>query len=614
MALPIAAGGGSAGPPGFPSANLVHPGSAMPSMMVAVWEWLDEFNHWRPYSGQVSSYIEYCLQQQRGQRAGGMGPTSNSISLGQADPTLAPYIIDIPNLMQFRQDTGTMRKVRRRLFPQNSAPGKGVHWEWANNDGGWTGYEVDISIVLEDSYMNRQQIADLAAFNYHYVVDLTSMFQINTSTGFRRQVRRRTDFPYPLAQTPGPVHLGATCSCHYCLSNSGAGPITSRNRHSLGHTGMSSTSTSASLRALTAAPNPGYVPYPRRPLSVGAMPVSSPNFNVNLALHQPAAAGAMGVTPPLRPTAAKFISVPSVPVQLKGSSGINPALAGVTVPVGMTAILMSAAGLPVLFTRTPQPTSTAAIGKPAKKHDSVRKSKKMPKKVTQQEPEEVVKKYTERLETPPDESCIICMEKLSCASGYDEMSKSNTMQASAVGKLTKCGHVFHLLCMLAMYNNGNKDGSLQCPSCKAIYGEKTGTQPKGRMDVNLISHSLPGHPDCGTIQIVYTISPGIQGPEHPNPGKPYSARGFPRHCYLPDNEKGRKVLQLLKVAWDRRLIFTVGTSSTTGEMDTVVWNEIHHKTEMGSNTSGHGYPDPSYLDNVIAELGAQGVTENCLSK
>ena len=35
--------------------------------------------------------------------------------------------------------------------------------------------------------------------------------------------------------------------------------------------------------------------------------------------------------------------------------------------------------------------------------------------------------------------------------------------------------------------------------------------------------------------------PCFQGPEHPNPGKSFSARGFPRHCYLPDSEKGRKV-------------------------------------------------------------------------
>lgn len=35
----------------------------------------------------------------------------------------------------------------------------------------------------------------------------------------------------------------------------------------------------------------------------------------------------------------------------------------------------------------------------------------------------------------------------------------------------------------------------------------------------------------------------VQGPEHPNPGKPFTARGFPRHCYLPDSDKGRKVNQ-----------------------------------------------------------------------
>ncbi|GAA6067375.1 probable E3 ubiquitin-protein ligase DTX2 isoform X1, partial [Tachysurus ichikawai] len=105
-----------------------------------------------------------------------------------------------------------------------------------------------------------------------------------------------------------------------------------------------------------------------------------------------------------------------------------------------------------------------------------------------------------------------------------------------------------------------------------------------------------------------------QGTEHPNPGQPYTCRGFPRFCFLPDNDKGRKVLELLKVAWTRRLIFTVGTSNTTGEPDTVVWNEIHHKTEMMSNVSGHGYPDPNYLDNVLAELAAQGVTEDCLKR
>uniref|UniRef100_A0A8C5K1W5 E3 ubiquitin-protein ligase n=1 Tax=Jaculus jaculus TaxID=51337 RepID=A0A8C5K1W5_JACJA len=225
------------------------------------------------------------------------------------------------------------------------------------------------------------------------------------------------------------------------------------------------------------------------------------------------------------------------------------------------------------------------------------------------EPEHVIRKYTEELKTAPDEDCIICMEKLSVASGYSDVADSETLGPMAVGRLTKCSHAFHLLCLLAMYCNGNKDGSLQCPSCKTIYGEKTGTQPRGKMEVFQFHVSLPGHEDCGTILIVYNIPHGIQvradQPETATP--PCSPR---QPCLLPLGQ----VLELLKVAWKRRLIFTVGTSSTTGETDTVVWNEIHHKTEMDRNLTGHGYPDPNYLQNVMAELAAQGVTEDCLQQ
>lgn len=70
-----------------------------------------------------------------------------------------------------------------------------------------------------------------------------------------------------------------------------------------------------------------------------------------------------------------------------------------------------------------------------------------------------------------------------------------------------------------------------------------------------------------------------------------------------------QVLQLLIKAWKRRLTFTVGRSATTGESDTVVWNEIHHKTEE-RNTTGHGYPDPNYLKNVTEELASHGVLDS----
>ncbi|KAK2816501.1 hypothetical protein Q7C36_022772 [Tachysurus vachellii] len=544
--------------------------------MAVVWEWQDDGGSWRPYSGQVSCFIEHCLQHHRS-----AGPAVTTISLGQSDPSLASYIIDIPSLKQFRQDTGKIRSVRRSLFPQSTVLVNGVLWEWANDEGGWTAYEMHTSGLLENSYLARQTTADLGPHRHNYVVDFTSLEQINKSSGYRRRVRRQTSTPYPHAAASGTatvIHSGPACTCQQCLSH---GPMPGRSRHSF---------------SAGAGPSSAYSPYPRRPLSVGNMAWGGPwsPASTSMAQHP----GPVQSFPPT----SNGLSIPQVPLQLNGSSSVSAALAG------MASILMSAAGLGVRFMTSPP-------GRPNQAQASSVKRAKRQHRTAAQRPEEVIKKYMEEVRAIPDEDCMICMERLSCPSGYDSPEGgSQTLQPSTVGKFTKCGHTLHMLCMLAMYNNGNKDGSLQCPSCKTIYGEKTGTQPKGKMEIYSIPQSLPGHPDCGTIQIIYNIPPGIQGTEHPNPGQPYTCRGFPRFCFLPDNDKGRKVLELLKVAWTRRLIFTVGTSNTTGEPDTVVWNEIHHKTEMMSNVSGHGYPDPNYLDNVLAELAAQGVTEDCLKR
>uniref|UniRef100_A0A3B4B2A0 E3 ubiquitin-protein ligase n=1 Tax=Periophthalmus magnuspinnatus TaxID=409849 RepID=A0A3B4B2A0_9GOBI len=534
---------GAANGPSVPGAGSV---SGVPSQpMVVVWEWQDDQGFWRPYSGQVSAYIERCLPP-RGQRLAGAGLTS--ICLGHSDPSLSQYLIDIPGLKQFRQDTGKTRSVRRSLFAQSSGLGSGVYWEWANDEGTWTPYETRTSILLEHSYQARQGTADLGSHGYNYIVDLTSLSQVNKSTGFRRQVRRQCNLPYPLAPSGPPSGLlsgASACSCQQCLSHSSTGPMSSRSRHSFSSGNLTRPSVQSSGRATTAHPTSVYSPYPRRPLSVGSVSWGSPWL-------PPTAAGHPSPHP---------------------SSSFN----------GMRLVKLLMLSCCV--------------------------------KSCAQRPEEVIQRYMEVVVGVPDEDCIICMDQLSNPSTYELPAKEDrcpVIEPDTVGKFIKCGHTLHMLCMLAMYNNGTKDGSLQCPSCKTIYGEKTGTQPKGKMEIYSISQSLPGHPDCGTIQIIYSIPPGIQGPEHPNPGQPYTCRGFPRFCFLPDNAKGRKVLELLKVAWMRRLIFTVGTSNTTGEPDTVVWNGIHHKTEMMSNLSGHGYPDPNYLDNVLSELASQGITEDCL--
>uniref|UniRef100_A0A8B9VXP4 E3 ubiquitin-protein ligase n=1 Tax=Anas zonorhyncha TaxID=75864 RepID=A0A8B9VXP4_9AVES len=564
MAAAQGAGSSVAGPSGAPSSSSSSvPGLQGSSPAVAVWEWQDEFGRWRPYRGNVCSYIEQVLQaaQQKGRRSG--SSLVSSIPLGHADAVLAPYVIDIPSLTQFRQDTGTMRAVRRHLFPGSSAAGQGIVWEWQNDEGGWSPYEMSVCDVLEQARATNHQRVDLAPFGYNYDVDLVAQVQINKTTRFRRGVQRRLDSPYPATNASAPGHAGVGCSCQQCWLNGGTGPITTRYRHSATNFPNSSSSSSSSSSAAatqqlsgrtTSAGSSSFVPYNKPALSAVR---STPRLSSQSTWALPQAGGSStGLAAP------NGVSALSLPVKMSKPSKVNQALAA-----------------------------------------------------TPTEPEVVVRKYLEELKgTPADEDCIICMEKLASPSGYGDACECSTIKPEMVGRLTSCQHSFHMLCVLAMYSNGNKDGSLQCPSCKTIYGEKTGTQPKGRMEVSTFPQSLPGHKDCGTIQIVYHISRGIQGPEHPNPGMPYTARGFPRYCYLPDNEKGRKVLELLKVAWKRRLIFTVGTSSTTGESNTVVWNEIHHKTEMDTNLSGHGYPDPNYLDNVLAELAAQGVTEDCLRK
>ncbi|XP_065503009.1 probable E3 ubiquitin-protein ligase DTX2 isoform X3 [Caloenas nicobarica] len=552
MAAAQGAGSSLAGPSRLPGSA---PGHSSNSTAVAVWEWQDEFGRWRPYRGNVCSYIEQVFQasQQKGRRSG--SGLVSSIALGHADPVLAPYVIDIPSLTQFRQDTGTMRAVRRHLFPGDSAAGQGIVWEWQNDEGGWSPYEMNVCVFLEQAHAMNQHQVDLGPLGYNYEVDLVAQVQTNKTTRFRRSIQRRLDAPYPVMASPAPLHTGVACSCQQCWLNSGTGPITTRYRHSMTNFPNSSTSHQVPGRtASVSSSSVGFVPYNKPTLS-GAR--STPRLNAQSTWALPQAGG-----PSTGLSASNGVSAPSLPVKMPKPSKVNQALAAM-------------------------PT----------------------------EPEAVVRKYLEEVKgSPADEDCIICMEKLSSPSGYGDACECSTIKPEAVGRLRNCQHPFHMLCVLAMYSNGNKDGSLQCPSCKTIYGEKTGTQPKGKMEVSTFPQSLPGHKDCGTIEIVYHISRGIQGPEHPNPGMPYTARGFPRRCYLPDNEKGRKVLELLRVAWKRRLIFTVGTSSTTGESNTVVWNEIHHKTEMDTNLSGHGYPDPNYLDNVLAELAAQGVTEDCLGQ
>ncbi|XP_019640452.1 PREDICTED: E3 ubiquitin-protein ligase TRIM33-like [Branchiostoma belcheri] len=146
----------------------------------------------------------------------------------------------------------------------------------------------------------------------------------------------------------------------------------------------------------------------------------------------------------------------------------------------------------------------------------------------------------------------------------------------------------------------------QCPICGTIVGELKGNQPQGSMTWAIhLGTRLPGYENCEAIVISYYFPNGIQGPEHPNPGRSY--KGTSRNAYLPHNDEGRELVQLLKRAFDNRLVFTIGTSVTTGATDTVIWNGIPHKTNTHGGASGYGYPDPGYLARLRQELAAKGI-------
>ena len=119
-----------------------------------------------------------------------------------------------------------------------------------------------------------------------------------------------------------------------------------------------------------------------------------------------------------------------------------------------------------------------------------------------------------------------------------------------------------------------------CAICQHRLQPAVGKQPIDATmshSVSLFS-SLPGYPDVGTIIITYHVPEGTQTREHPNPGRQYSS--ITRKAYLPDNDEGREVLQLLRRAFDARIIFTVAAMEVSRLRDAVMWSDIPHKTAL----------------------------------
>uniref|UniRef100_A0A7N6BKG2 E3 ubiquitin-protein ligase n=1 Tax=Anabas testudineus TaxID=64144 RepID=A0A7N6BKG2_ANATE len=187
--------------------------------------------------------------------------------------------------------------------------------------------------------------------------------------------------------------------------------------------------------------------------------------------------------------------------------------------------------------------------------------------------------------TSGDRSCVVRKSTEDCVICMDSIQQKKTL---------RCLHSFCSGCIDSFFKL-----KPACPICNTYHGVYTGTQPAGTMTVTRTRQHLP---------VGYKFPPGIQGPEHPNPGMRYSSTC--RTAYLPACEEGEKVLRLLSKAFNRRLIFTIGRSATTGLNNVITWNDIHHKTSMGGGPQCFGYPDPAYLFRVQEELRLKGVTED----
>lgn len=194
--------------------------------------------------------------------------------------------------------------------------------------------------------------------------------------------------------------------------------------------------------------------------------------------------------------------------------------------------------------------------------------------------------YTDTCFTPTTDTptlCAICIDET---------------DTSPAVLLTACGHMFHRACISVALQTTTK-----CPVCKTSQPINCrGPQPFGAMAVVFNAGlDLPGEtPKSGTYIIQYNIPSGMQ-----DIGIPY--KGTLRTAYLPGHPRGELAMQQLMRAWDRGLIFTIGTSLTTGAQNTVTWNTIHHKTHTGLDgwTTPHSYPDPAYVDRLLAEIADQ---------
>ena len=452
--------------------------------------------------------------------------------------------------------------------------GHNPRWFFYADTNRWVPYDSHSNSAIEDAFQSGNNQIIISARKNTYTVDLLLMKQTNNFYGTKRNILRDDTGTVPLPNHLVPVPYGTIISSGTAF--------------------------------------PPHIPVSMDPHGATLIFASAPHS----ATFVPPKSGSTGGTP-LSPLGGH--TSPTTPLPLTGTKPVpSPRDYGATFTHSMSTI-----SPPTTATNNPMKSGTkSGVPSTPAPVSADTSPPSMPRKKYKSEPskkfgfyDKFFRKYTEMKSPesiPKDESCPICITSLLEPADIDVPTKSHSssLPLDVVCGLKKCSHLFHVVCigtMLdSMSNMKRNEYSISCPICQTIHGIKTGDQPvTGTMNVRLEYYSVPGYEGYQTNVIGYHFSDGIS-----ETGTIYNAAGFPRDCYVPDCPEGRVVIELLKIAWKRRLIFTIGTSVTTGHQNRIVWNNIHHKTEPHSNTSGHGFPDPNFLKNIKMELAVQGVTED----
>ncbi|XP_044253813.1 protein deltex [Tribolium madens] len=532
---------------------------------VVVWEYETRPGYWKPYSPAVTQHLERANAKQL-----------TRVLLSDADPTLFNFYVNLRTLTQVQEETDEVVKVRRKCYPPSSPAGKGAKWECVDPENGtdWHPFDMDIQCLIEEAWANGDQNIDMSKthLGFPYLINFSNLTQRWLTNGHVRSVRRVKQAPYPLVKVKLEELTSVTGRREIAKS---AKNVTQPVQKTIG--------SSAALNVVetkrSANKKRSHKPKNGNETSTTNLARAILN-NLNIFSNK-SSNNNFTSSSESRTHKESLLDADSSSTK----SGRRPSLDTVSTYLSQES-------------RESQTTvSTSDLLHCSSEDDNI--DHDLLSIVGLDPASAIISKYvrvSQPCEWAPRQPCPTCRQPL---------------RPTLVVVALPCNHVLHLDCLNYSLTEQQENGAhlhIDCAICGCVYGEKHGNQPPGIMEWGIIDKRLPGFQNYRTIQIVYNIQSGIQGPDHPHPGKEYYAVGFPRVAYLPDCPKGQKVLRLLNIAWHRKLIFTISRSNTTGCEDVVAWN-IPHKTEMGPSNSAHSYPDSGYLTRVLRELEALGVVE-----